>query len=359
MATRAVGTLALNMVARTKDFTKGIKTAQKSVSTFGSGVRKVGRQILKFGSVLSGVSVGGLALFLKKQIDAIDNLAKTADKIGVSTENLGAWRHGAQLAGMASEAFDASLTRMVRRVGLFVEKGGAAAKRLEGLGFGLTELAQLSTEDQFIRIAEAMSKLPTHAERSAAAFEIFGMQGQQLLPILMKGSQGLIEMREHYESLGASFSGKQADAVEEFLDRMTDLKALIGGLGQKFVINVAPAAVETIQGLLIIVRAIDRWNKQPARQGKTFMERQFPWSIAAFNWITGIQRRFYERQEQRFTPMPGPLPSYAEYRKPFSRTQELSYGTEQYQRDLLDELRKQTAIAQDQAAELPIKYAFQ
>jgi hypothetical protein len=255
MAT-TIGSLAVSILARVAPFTKGMKQAQGATRSFSQRIQSTGKSLLNFGSVITGISFGGLAMFAKQQLDALDALGKLSDKLGVSTENLAAWHHGAEKAGLSAEALDRGLGAMVRNVGKFAEAGGPAAKRLEALGFSFAELGALKSDEMFTRVADRIRALPTLAEKSAAAFEIFGKSGQDLMPILQAGSAGLAAMRKEGDALGITFSRQQAEKVGQFNDAMDDLKGLIGGLGQQFVISIAPAAIAGIKLLSDTVRAM-------------------------------------------------------------------------------------------------------
>ena len=229
----AIGSVYINLVARTKAFSKGMKSASASLRRF-SGVA------VKFGAAGAGAAVAGLAAMTKAGLASVDATAKMADKLALSTEALSAWQFGAGQAGISSEALSGSIERMVRRVGLFANGSGAAAQALTRLGFAQDQLGKLGTAEQFKLIAERISQLPTHAERSAAAFEIFGRQGQQLLPMLQGGSEGLNAMSAEAERLGISFSRIDAAQVEAANDSVSRLWAVFKGLTQQLAIKLSP-----------------------------------------------------------------------------------------------------------------------
>src|SRR4030065_1664384 len=128
MGIRAIGSLAVNLIARTKPFTEGIRGARDQVKGFGTEVKGSGRSLTSFGSTRTGVSVGGLGLFIRNQIEALDKLAETSDRLGISTQAFSAWEHYAGKAGVASEEIEKILPIMNKNVGMFAPGGGAAAK---------------------------------------------------------------------------------------------------------------------------------------------------------------------------------------------------------------------------------------
>lgn len=298
----SIGSLFVRISAQTAPFVKDLQKAKRSTQTFGGSMKTAGASILKFGSILTGVSFGGLAIFAKRQLEAIDEVAKLSDKLGVSTENLIAWHHGAEKAGLSSETLDRSLGVMVRNIGKFAEAGGPAAKRLDALGFSFAELTKMSSDKMFTAIVEQIRQLPTLAEQSAAAMEIFGKAGQDLMPIFQGGAAGLATMRAEADKLNLTFSREQAKKVEEFNDAMTDLKALIGGIGQQFIISIAPDAIAFLKGLTDWVREskesglLSIYSK--ARKGLSGMGAE----LGA--WKAGADLGFDRHQHQRWLQKP-------------------------------------------------------
>lgn len=291
MATKGIGSLALNLIARTKPFTADIGKARAGLGKFGDSAKSVGKSIFSLGGLLTGVSVGGLALFLNKQAQALDALAETADRLNISTEAFSSWEHYAAKAGVASGELEKALTTMNKNIGAFAAGGGGAAKTLEALHFKTRDLVNLRPEDMFLRLSDRIAALPTHAERAAAAMAVFGKAGAKMLPIIEQGAAGLKDMVEQGKALGIAFSRDQIEQVERFNDAMDDLKRLVSGLGQRIVIEFAPAVVETISGLQLLMAQYERIAAQRAQQGKEgaagFIDRQFPWTKAIGKKVFG------------------------------------------------------------------------
>lgn len=235
-----IATLSVNLVTKTQGFVSGLGRAAKSVSKFAAPIVSGALKVAKFASIIGVGAVAALTALTVKAFRAMDAMAKMSDRLGISTEKLAAFQHAAELTGVSAGSLEKGLEKMVRRVGLFADGTGAAAIRLKQLGFAQEELANLSTADQFAEIAERIKELPTHAERSAAAFEIFGNKGQELLPILMGGAAGMEAMQVEAEKLGLAFSRVDAAQIENMNDSITRMKAVLAGLGRSIATKVAP-----------------------------------------------------------------------------------------------------------------------
>ena len=294
MAAKSVGSLFVNLVAKTTGFEKGMKKAQSNLKKFGRSVANIGRKVLTFGTVLTGVSVGGLAIFVRNQLDVIDKLAKTSHALGLTTEALGGLQHAAQITGVSNDQLATGLRRMEKTIS-DASVGLSTAKRAIGqLGLSYLDLQNLKPEMQFAVIGDALKNVALQSDKARIAQDIFGRSGTTLINTLALGSQGLKDMAKEAKALGLTFTDKQAAQIEKFNDEMTRLKGLIGGLGRRFVIDIAPGASEAIEGLVLLVK---QWNNLQGKAGEIrdraggWFNRQFNWTGQALGWFSDRSRR--------------------------------------------------------------------
>ena len=100
----------INIVIKAFDKTKvGFNSATK-------GIASVTGAIFSMRTALVGVAgVAGFGLLVKSSLNATDSLAKTAAKIGTTTEALSALRYAADLTGVETRTMDMALQRFTRR----------------------------------------------------------------------------------------------------------------------------------------------------------------------------------------------------------------------------------------------------
>jgi hypothetical protein len=229
-----IGSLAVNVVARTGSLVRGMTKARGVVKTFAIGA-----------TVAMGVATAAVAGSLRVFNDmapAIDRVAKASDRLDIPTEKLTALGHAASLAGTGPQALEKSLTKMLRNVGDAATLGtGAAADAIANLGLNADQLKNQGTEQTFLEIGDAINKLPTAAEKTAAAMAIFGKSGADLLPLFATGSEGIRLAMADAEALGKTFSREQANLVEQANDAMTRAGAAVDGLKTQLTVALAPA----------------------------------------------------------------------------------------------------------------------
>ena len=219
-----------------KDKTKG---AFRSVN---KGLKSVTDSVFSTGTAIAGlVGVAGFGALIKSSLAAGDALAKTADKIGISTEALAGLQHAAELTGVSSQKLDNSLQRLTRGLSEVAEKGaGSATKALEALGLSATDLLKVPVEEQMQQISDAMAGLPNQADKVRVAFELFGREGVDLVNTLGNGSAALIEMTDEAAALGVALSRVDAAKMEAVNDAFFKAGQAITGVGNKLTAELAP-----------------------------------------------------------------------------------------------------------------------
>ncbi len=233
--------LAVTLQARTGGFAQRFKTARGTVGKFASFVKS---KLSGMGGLFLGLAAAlGAAKFVgmvSGALKTIEQTAKLSRQIGITTQDLGGLRFAAQQTGGDFELLDKALLRMSRRVALAADETGAGKRRLDALGVSAKSLVGLDAGEQFRRLADDISKLPTVAERGAAAFELFGMTGQRLLPLLAQGRAGIDAFVKEAEKLGVTVSPVDAAKAELAIDAMGRLQSMFSGIQKTVAIELAP-----------------------------------------------------------------------------------------------------------------------
>ena len=134
--------------------------------------RKVARSVV--GAVLkvgaAAVALGaGLVVATKKALEFADGIAKTADKVGLSTDALQKYRFAADLAGVSNGELDKAFDKLNKSIGETISDGtGAAFDAFQQLGLSsdLTSEKLRGTEPVFLAVADAISKVKTENPKS-------------------------------------------------------------------------------------------------------------------------------------------------------------------------------------------------
>lgn len=215
-----IGQIKIGMSVGTSQLQKGLKSARGSLSKFSSKIGSVKGAIVGLGAVLgAGAVVAGLKSITSAALDSLDKLGKFSDEVGLTVHELQAFQLGATLTGVSTQTLEAGLQRLVRRLGEAKAGIGEGVTGLKLLGLRAEDLTQLSTADALKEIAEKISKLPGAADKAAAAYSLFGRQGQQLLTFLNAGKSGINDfVREAAELQGVKIPPSDITDLLQSLD---------------------------------------------------------------------------------------------------------------------------------------------
>ena len=85
---------------------------RKGFDSMKSRLAGITKAVFSFQGALGGIlGVGGLGALVTQSLSAADAIAKTADKVGLSTDALQELRHAADLSGVSTETLDMAMQR--------------------------------------------------------------------------------------------------------------------------------------------------------------------------------------------------------------------------------------------------------
>ena len=221
-----------------------IRAFDKTAKGFGSarkGLNAVGGAVLNLKTSLLGlVGAAGFGAMIKSSLASNDALAKTADKIGITTSALVGLQHAAELTGVSAGTMDMALQRMTRRVAEAEQGSGEAVGALAELGLNARELGALPLDQQMGKIADAMGGVEKQSDKVRLAMKLFDSEGVALVNTLAGGSEGLTEMAAQTVHLGAAITRVDAAQIEAANDAFTKAKLAMTGVTNQLTVALAP-----------------------------------------------------------------------------------------------------------------------
>ena len=244
-----IATLAINLVAGTASFDKGMKRGTRGLGGLERTAKRVKSTLRTVGVVTAGAVVAGgaaLALWTRKTMAGIDATGKLSDVLGVGTDNLIRWRHAADLSGVAQEQFDKGMMKFARNLGEAKAGVTTYAETFDMIGLSTEKLLGMDTTTAFRALADGIKGMKDPSQRAMVAMRLFGRSGGAMIKMLEDGSAGLEEMGK---KAGATYSRLDAAKVEEARDAWTNLKRTAVSVGERFAVSVAPAVISVVDVL--------------------------------------------------------------------------------------------------------------
>lgn len=210
-------------------FTSPLKDAASSIPFVGKALARA-------------FDVGGLEGKITERMSSIASTAREAKLLGTSVSELSGLQAA---AGGDAEAFSAGLAHLSRELGQARAGSEEAQFGFSKLGIDYKKLGDLSQTDRVKQIADKIKGLKDPTEQAAVAFQLFGRGGQEMLPTLLKGSEGFDAAGKKARAFNLDLSDLDAAQVVASKKAIGDMNKAVEGMVNNLTIAAAPA----IQGL--------------------------------------------------------------------------------------------------------------
>jgi hypothetical protein len=176
----------------------------------------------------------------KQQAEVIDVTSKLAARLGTTYGELAGIGLAADLAGVSLGAVGKAMTKADIAFVRASQGSDLARQAFDGVGVALDSIQNLTAAERFSRLADAISALPSEAERSAAAIKLFGKAGIELLPLFSEGAKGIGEATREAQLFGVALKNAQGRDVEAMNDAFTRAGTAVKGIVVQLVARMAP-----------------------------------------------------------------------------------------------------------------------
>jgi hypothetical protein len=239
-------------MAGAKNLTRLNVALTLSTGAFGKSMSRATVYVDKFAGDIQRSMLGALAPLtaafsgaaivagIKIASDRIDGLAKSADKLGVSTQSLAGLRLAADESGSSAEALEAAMGKLQVKVAEAAAGNKDAQKTFTDLGVPLKDLVNLRADQQFSKVADAIQQIETKGDQARMTVDLFGKSGLDLTNVLAQGSAGFTQAAIDAERLGLAVSRVDAFKVEEANDAFGRIGKVIEGIFNNLTIQLAP-----------------------------------------------------------------------------------------------------------------------
>lgn len=235
--------------------TKGLRSAQAKLKSFGRGFSVAGGVVAAAGSSALAPMLAATTAFASSG----DELSKAADKTGASVESLSELRHAATQSAVSFKTLGTALNKSQRNLAEAAKGDLVAAEAFDALGLSVDELIQMSPDQQFEAIADRISKIEDPAMRTAAAMDVFGKSGAELMPLILGGAEGIESLRAEARALGLQVSGKDASAATLLGDTWANVKKTLGAVVFQVGAALAPALTDVMKAITPLIVGVAKW----------------------------------------------------------------------------------------------------
>lgn len=228
--------LVVNLAGNNSKLKSSLRESSGGLKSFASSAASLLNPVTAGLAAVAGAAIGaGVAIYgLTANIEKLDKVAKDAARTGVSGAFLQQLSFAADQSGVSLEQLTVGIKKLTVAIGKGDDKPFAALK------ISIEDLKKLNPEQQFLKVADAIGKLPTAAERAAASVKIFGKSGIEMTTLFSSGMDGINKLMERAAELHIGVSGEGLAKVQAANDAIGQMKASFGALIDQVTVGLAP-----------------------------------------------------------------------------------------------------------------------
>lgn len=237
MAGKSLGTLTIDLIAKTGGFISGLSQAERASAKWS---KQIQRDATDAGAALAGVSAAAVAAGIavgaagyqllrstSRQIAETDRWAKS---LNMSTQELLSWQFAAGKAGVAGDQMADIFKDIGDKIGdAVLNKSGEAVDALNALGLSAEKLSKASPDKQLLAIGSALEKIGTNAEKTTI-LESLGNDLSKLLPLFDNNNEKLRQFIALAKDYGVAPDPSSIDDLVKVNQLFEDMEAQVNGL---------------------------------------------------------------------------------------------------------------------------------
>jgi hypothetical protein len=245
MASKSLGTLTIDLVAKVSGFTQGMDKAERSSAKWKREVQKNMDAAGKAVGAVSAVAVGAMAVWIKSSINTaaeIQNLAKVANSSSTEFQKFAA---GARTVGIENDKLADILKDVNDKVGDFLVTGGGELKEFfesvaPKVGVTAEQFRNLSGPQALGLYVDTLERAGANQQEMTFFMEAIANDATLLAPLLRNGGKEMRGLADEAQNLGLILSEETIAGAKQFNDDLDLLGRVASGVGQQIAAELLP-----------------------------------------------------------------------------------------------------------------------
>ena len=254
MASKSLGTLTIDLIAKVGGFVGGLNDAERASEEWRkkveASVKAAGVAVAALGTIAASaaLAIGAAGIsFLKTTAEQVTEVDRVAKALKISTQELLAWQYAAENAGLAGENMNDIFKDISDKIGdAIINKSGDAVDALDALGLSAEKLAKASPDKQLLAIGEAVGKIGTNAGK-ITILESLGNDLSKLLPLFDNNNEKLKEFIQQAKDYGIAPDQASIDDLVKVNDVFEDMEDQVRGLKLEIAGGLAKVDISGLQ----------------------------------------------------------------------------------------------------------------
>lgn len=203
-------------------------------------------------SLGAAFSIRGLAEFVSHSIEAADQTGKLAQKLGISTESLSAYKFAADLSNVSQDELTKGLGKLSNTMLSAATGNQKNSGILKTLGVDMDSLrgGTLTLDQAFVQITKRVAGMQDGWQKTSLLQAAFGKSAKDLIPLMNDNADGFRAVTEEATKLGVIISSDLAAAAAQLNDNMTRLHARMRAVGLTAAQDLLPTLNDVAEAFL-------------------------------------------------------------------------------------------------------------
>lgn len=224
-----IATLTVRLSAQIAEFQSEFREATKSAEKFQGEFQGIATKASALGNIIAQGVIGAVSALKSMAAAVLENAGKITDlsnKTGLAIRTIQEFQHVADQTGTTVDAFTNAAFKLGANL---AGNDKSVAHAVERLGLSFSQLKALSPDEQFNRIAKALSEMENPQERNRIALTLFGREARSILPAIAEGYDKLRESAIIAGDEQVKALDRAADAWDRFKRGTTSRATEIAG----------------------------------------------------------------------------------------------------------------------------------
>lgn len=210
-----------------------------------------------------GIAMGAFVLSAVKGLgDLGEELDNTVQKTGASAGSLSSFKVAADAMGLSLDSVSGAMFKMNNNINTATQGNDTMKKSFQDLGFKMSDFKGMKTEEVFLNLGNAIAKIDDPVKRTAAAMDVFGKSGGDLLPIFQGGNASLDGFAEAAKKAGLYMDEVSMDKALKMDEAFDSLSASAAGIKQEIAIGLAPVITGLVEKIKPVLESMAAWIAQ-------------------------------------------------------------------------------------------------
>lgn len=290
--------LIVRIKGDTSDFEKSIGNitgkSEEANTSFGklAGAVAAGQAIFAAAQqVIAGV--GDAIDFVKGTLDAVTELGiqvrKLTQETGANAQTASEWLAVFDRFGITGDQAAVAIKTFAKQVEAANSLNGAAASGFGKLGINVKDSTGKTKDfnELLLEVADKFQQLGPGLDRTATSVQLFGRQGQNLLPLLNNGRQGILELEDEAKRMGLVLDDQNAGAIADYIKKQAEMKEAVSGFKLQIGLGLMPIVTQMIGKML-------DWVNANGGMQKIVQDRIIPVIKDLIKWVKENKQSFID-----------------------------------------------------------------